>query len=102
MRDSCDICTLKHLGQAAVLCEESVRYPHHMDLAIGHMAEAEAESRFDYPNVEEKIREARVAWANNRIEPNFDDLIIYVRIQVGRHDLYAADNNKHFAHTDES
>ena len=43
-RPSCPRCVLKHLGQACVLYQESGQgYPSHLWLAIGHMAEAEAE-----------------------------------------------------------
>ena len=44
MRDSCLDCTRKHLAQAIVLMVEAkMGYPEHKWLAIGHMAEAEAE-----------------------------------------------------------
>jgi hypothetical protein len=44
-REPCPLCTLKHLGQAIVLFNESLTgYPVHRWIAVGHMAEAEAEA----------------------------------------------------------
>jgi len=44
-REPCPMCTLKHLGQAIVLFNESLTgYPTHRWIAVGHMAEAEAEA----------------------------------------------------------
>jgi len=44
-REPCPLCTLKHLGQAIVLFQESLTgYPIHRWIAVGHMAEAEAEA----------------------------------------------------------
>ena len=44
-REPCPLCTVKHLAQAVVLLNESLTgYPTHRWLAIGHMAEAEAEA----------------------------------------------------------
>lgn len=44
-REPCPMCTLKHLSQAIVLMNESVTgYPTHRWYAVGHIAEAEAES----------------------------------------------------------
>lgn len=45
-RPGCILCVKKHLGQAAVLFQEALQgYPAHRWLAIGHLAEAEAESQ---------------------------------------------------------
>jgi hypothetical protein len=44
-REPCPMCTLKHLSQAIVLMNESITgYPIHRWYAVGHIAEAEAES----------------------------------------------------------
>ncbi len=44
-REPCPMCTLKHLSQAIVLMNESITgYPTHRWYAVGHIAEAEAES----------------------------------------------------------
>ena len=44
-REPCPLCTLKHLGQAIVLFTEALTgYPVHRWIAVGHMAEAEAEA----------------------------------------------------------
>lgn len=44
-REPCPLCTLKHLSQAIILINESLQgYPIHRWLAVGHMAEAEAEA----------------------------------------------------------
>jgi len=45
MRESCLGCVRKHIGQTMVLLNESLLgHPEHFWLAIGHMAEAEAEA----------------------------------------------------------
>ena len=59
-RPHCVDCTRKHLGQAIVLLQESLHgYPLHVWLAIGHMAEAEAEIEGIYPDLAKVIRGAR-------------------------------------------
>lgn len=62
MRRSCLNCVRKHLGQASVLLGEvGLGYPEHFWLAIGHMAEAEAESLYEYPELANVIREHRIS-----------------------------------------
>ena len=61
MRPFCGKCARKHLAQAIVLLNESrLGYPSHLWLAIGHMAEAEAEIDQRYPEIAQKIREERL------------------------------------------
>lgn len=68
MRKQCANCTRKHLAQASVLVDEAANgYPQHKWLAIGHMAEAEAEWR----ECAEVIRESRLLYQDSGIEPNF-------------------------------
>lgn len=63
MRSSCLDCARKHLGQAAVLIDESMLgYPTHRWRAIGHLAEAESELVTDYLHMAMEIREHRVAY----------------------------------------
>jgi len=52
---------LKHLAQAIILLTESkLGYPEYKWLAIGHLAEAEAEIDAKYPEMAQKIREERL------------------------------------------
>lgn len=60
MRDTCLLCVRKHLGQAEALMQEVVLgYPEHKWLAIGHLAEAEAELLDYYPTLAEVMRMSR-------------------------------------------
>lgn len=61
MRDSCLSCARKHIAKAEVLTQEALLgYPEHAWLAIGEMAEAEAELLQRYPDLAEEIRECRL------------------------------------------
>lgn len=65
-RKTCLDCTRKHLSQAAVLMEEALQgYPDHRWLAVGHLAEASAESLDQYPDLAKEIRAHRVAYMND-------------------------------------
>ena len=60
-RKSCIYCVLKHIAQAAALLDESrLGYPFHKWYAVGHLAEAESESRDDWPELAQKIRDFRL------------------------------------------
>lgn len=75
-REPCPLCTLKHLGQATVLFTESLTgYPVHRWIAVGHMAEAEAEA----PSQEmaNRIRAQRLECMDDLdYVPYFTDLIV--------------------------
>jgi hypothetical protein len=59
-RPYCADCARKHLAQAIVLLQEARQgYPSHIWLAIGHMAEAEAEIEGLYRDIATTIRECR-------------------------------------------
>src|SRR5512140_3805830 len=61
-RKSCIDCVRKHIAQASVLLDEAqLGYPHHRWLAVGHLAEAEAECLDEYPEFAKRIRECRLA-----------------------------------------
>ena len=61
MRTSCLQCVMKHLAQAIILLSEfRLGYPEYKWLAIGHLAEAEAESVKDFLNLAIKIRDIRL------------------------------------------
>jgi len=61
MRESCLDCVRKHLAQALILLTESkLGHPEYKWLAIGHLAEAEAESVKQYPDYANLIREERL------------------------------------------
>ena len=60
MRESCIDCVRKHIAQATVLLIEShMGYCIHKWLAIGHLAEAEAEAILDFPDLANIIRDER-------------------------------------------
>lgn len=70
-RRSCTECVEKHLGSAAVLIGEvHDGYTEHKLLAIGHLAEAAEESR-RWPALHDAIREARRAYQNDGVAPDF-------------------------------
>lgn len=59
-RPTCMACVSKHLGQASVLFQEALQgYPEHRWLAIGHLAEAEAESQAGFPEFAKVLRNER-------------------------------------------
>lgn len=59
-RESCLFCVSKHISQAIVLMQEAYAgYPLHRWLAVGHLAEAEAESQDKFPDLAIVIRETR-------------------------------------------
>lgn len=61
MRNSCLQCVMKHLAQAIILLTESkLGYSINKWLAIGHLAEAEAESVKDFLELAIKIRDIRL------------------------------------------
>jgi hypothetical protein len=65
MRDTCYECGYKHVAQAEVLMAEALLgYPLHALLAIGHLAEAEAELLGECPKLAQEIRIERVRYSN--------------------------------------
>lgn len=63
MRRFCPDCTRKHLAQAIVLMiEADMGYPEHGWLAVGHMAEAEAEFLEKNAGIANDIRNARLSY----------------------------------------
>jgi len=59
-RKACPDCVRKHLAQAIVLFQEAMQgYPEHRWLAMGHMAEAEAEIEGMFPDIADEIRGLR-------------------------------------------
>jgi len=67
MRESCLSCVLKHLAEATILMiEAKLGYPWHRYYAIGHMAEAEAESLADFPEIAHRIRELRLDYMSGK------------------------------------
>ena len=68
-RPSCPACARKHLGQAIVLLQESVQgYPEHRWIAMGHIAEAEAEIQGYSPEIADALRNIR---KKMEVEPDF-------------------------------
>lgn len=73
-RKSCIYCVLKHIAQASVLLDESkLGYPFHKWFAIGHLAEAESESRVNWPELAEKIRDFRLEIIRIDKEPDWEE-----------------------------
>jgi hypothetical protein len=69
-RNSCLYCYLKHVSQAIVLLIEArTGYPEHRYLAIGHLAEAEAESIKLFPELALRTRDQRLQIMDN---PRYD------------------------------
>ena len=78
-RHSCLDCARKHLAQAIVLeTEDLMGYaPLHKWLAVGHMAEAEAELIDEYPNLAHRIRVERLNYIEFNVGLNsLCDIII--------------------------
>jgi hypothetical protein len=66
MRPSCPDCVRKHLAQASIISSEvKLGHPELYWFAVGHLAEAEAESVKDYPELAEKIRQERLTYIAN-------------------------------------
>ena len=78
LRDSCYKCVRKHIAQARALIDESkLGYPNHFFLALGHLAEAEAESIKEFPQLSTKIRSMREGLYSGEtvdLMPLFDDV----------------------------
>ena len=73
------MCVSKHLGQAAVLFQEALQgYPQHRWLAIGHLAEAEAESQEMCPDFSARLRSERRKAEGGDYIPNCLSLIVQV------------------------
>jgi hypothetical protein len=77
MRESCLDCTRKHIAQAIILLTESkLGHPEHKWLAIGHLAEAEAESIQKFLDLANKIRNVRLDIIDDDYTINLLSLII--------------------------
>lgn len=82
LRPSCLKCVGKHTSQAIVLLQEAkLGYPVHAWLAIGHLAEAEAESMKDYPVLAEKIRIYRERIISGDETANLEDILTEINKQ---------------------
>ncbi len=67
MRTTCIDCAIKHLAQAEILLTEAAMgYPRHKWLAMGHLAEAEAELIAKQPALAHDIRQARILVATDQ------------------------------------
>lgn len=69
MRESCLECACKHIAQAIILLTESkLGHPEYVWLAVGHLAEAEAESVQMFEAFANEIRTSRL----KLMEKNYD------------------------------
>jgi len=76
MRESCLNCVRKHIAQALILMTESkLGHPNHKWLAIGHLAEAEAETVQISSKFANKIREKRLELTENNYNIDLEALI---------------------------
>jgi len=76
MRKTCTKCARKHIAQAVILLNESkLGYPEHLWLAVGHLAEAEAELDNKYHELAEKVRIERLKVMNEGDSEGLMDLI---------------------------
>lgn len=76
MRPSCLSCVKKHVAQAMILFSEAENgYPLHFWWALGHLAEAEAESIRDFPLLAQTIRKVRLQYEKNDNPPTLDELL---------------------------
>lgn len=87
-RRSCRECVEKHLGAARVLLSEVENYPDHRLLVIGHLHEAEDESR-EWPMLHEAIRQARKAYQTEGTIPDWKRLYALIPGMVELHGLGA-------------
>lgn len=73
MRKGCYDCVRKHLAQAEVLMHECEQgYDEHGWLAVGHLAEAEAEIAEFSPKLSNELREKRLSYMkylNTKLDP---------------------------------
>lgn len=77
-RKPCPACSRKHLGQAIVLLQESLQgYPEHRWLAVGHIAEAEAEIFGVYSDIAHRLREVRNQMMND--PDDVPDLMVFIK-----------------------
>ena len=83
-RDFCPRCTIKHLGQAAILVKESAMgYPLHIYMSLAHMAEASDELVAMMPDEANAIRDERLKLEDSLktgvpYMPDFDRLMLLV------------------------
>ena len=76
MRESCLDCVRKHIAQALILLTESkLGHPEYKWLAVGHLAEAEAESEQKFIKFANKIRTVRLSIIEDDYEIVLLDLI---------------------------
>ena len=69
MRETCLLCVSKHIALAIVLINEAaLGYPLHLWLAVGHLAEAEAECVSEFPKLAENIRKTRINYMGQPVE----------------------------------
>ena len=73
-RPSCQECCEKHIGAAMVLLSEIKNgYPHYL-LAVGHLHEAEEESRDAWPDLAASIRTTRKELQTTGTVPDWDGI----------------------------
>ena len=68
-------CVTKHIGAAMVLLSETKNgYPHYL-LAVGHLHEAEEESRDAWPDLAATIRAARKELQTTGTVPEWEEIM---------------------------
>ncbi len=88
-RPPCILCVRKHISQASALLQESLQgYPEHRDLAIGHLAEAEAEAEGLSHDFAARLRQERLKL--EREEGYVPDCINLLNISYNIKEMYGA------------
>jgi hypothetical protein len=83
-RPPCLFCVRKHIGQAAALFQEALQgYSEHRWLAIGHLAEAEAEAEGFSKSLANLLRKERKRSEESNYTPNFIELLREVNVAEG-------------------
>lgn len=89
MIPSCLRCCRKHLAQSEVRYLEFLKspqsYPDHLDIAIGHLAEAEDAVAFEYKDLAAYIRSERISleqteFSDNKYAVDYLGMLLRVRL----------------------
>ncbi len=83
-RPQCEFCTRKHVSKAMAQLQEALMgYPHHQDLAIGEIAEAECECVGIWPDIANILRKTRKKMdADLGYIPNLLPLMLEIRRRI--------------------
>lgn len=85
MRETCVLCSIKHIAQARALSLETRKgYTEHYWYAMGHLGEAEDEIVKVYPELMELIRTERKNWEHDPfLIPDWKHLVLTIAAAGG-------------------